>query len=130
MASRATTEPAAVRVLLILLAVLFLAVFLVVPLMAVFAQALEKGWAAYTAALGEPMARAALKLTLLVAFVAVPLNALFGVAAAWAVAKFEFPGKTLLVTLIDLPFGVSPVISGMIFILLFGRQGWLGPWAA
>src|SRR5262245_43972668 len=130
MATRATTEPAVVRVLLTLLAVLFLAVFLVVPLVAVFAQALEKGWAAYTAALCEPMALAALTLTLLVALVAVPLNAVFGVAAAWAVAKFEFPGKTLLVTLIDLPFGVSPVISGMIFILLFGRQGWLGPWAA
>jgi sulfate/thiosulfate transport system permease protein len=129
-ATRATTEPAIVKVLLTLLAVLFLALFLVVPLVAVFAQALEKGWAAYTAALTEPMALAALKLTLLVALVAVPLNVVFGVAAAWAVAKFEFPGKNLLVTLIDLPFGVSPVISGMIFILLFGRQGWLGPWAA
>jgi sulfate transport system permease protein len=115
---------------LTLLALLFLAVFLVVPLVAVFAQALEKGWAAYTAALTEPMALAALKLTLLVALVAVPLNVVFGVAAAWAVAKFEFRGKNLLVTLIDLPFGVSPVISGMIFILLFGRQGWLGPWAS
>jgi sulfate/thiosulfate transport system permease protein len=130
MATRATTEPAVVKVLLTLLAVSFLAVFLVIPLVAVFAQALEKGWAAYTAALTEPMALAALKLTLLVALVAVPFNVVFGVAAAWAVAKFEFPGKNLLVTLIDLPFGVSPVISGMIFILLFGRQGWLGPWAA
>jgi sulfate/thiosulfate transport system permease protein len=130
MSTRATTEPAIVKVLLTLLAVAFLALFLVVPLVAVFAQALEKGWAAYTAALTEPIALAALKLTLLVALVAVPLNVVFGVAAAWAVAKFEFPGKNLLVTLIDLPFGVSPVISGMIFILLFGRQGWLGPWAA
>jgi len=128
--ARATTEPVAVKVLLTLVALAFLAVFLVVPLLAVFAQALEKGWSAYAAALSEPMALAALKLTLLVAAVAVPLNVVFGVAAAWAVAKFEFPGKNLLITLIDLPFGVSPVISGMIFILLFGRQGLLGPWVA
>jgi sulfate transport system permease protein len=129
MATRATTEPPVVKALLTVLAIAFLALFLVVPLVAVFSQALEKGWAAYAAALSEPMALAALKLTLLVAFVAVPVNVVFGVAAAWAVAKFEFPGKNLLVTLIDLPFAVSPVISGVIFILLFGRQGWLGPWA-
>jgi sulfate transport system permease protein len=129
MATRATTEPPVVKALLTVLAIAFLALFLVIPLVAVFSQALEKGWAAYAAALSEPMALAALKLTLLVAFVAVPVNVVFGVAAAWAVAKFEFPGKNLLVTLIDLPFAVSPVISGVIFILLFGRQGWLGPWA-
>jgi sulfate/thiosulfate transport system permease protein len=128
--TRATTEPILVKVALTGVAIAFLALFLVVPLLAVFAQALEKGWSAYAAALTEPMALAALRLTVLVAGVAVPLNVLFGVAAAWAVAKFEFPGKSLLVTLIDLPFGVSPVISGMIFILLFGRQGLLGPLAA
>jgi sulfate transport system permease protein len=95
----------------------------------VFHQALEKGGAAYVAALREPMALSALRLTLLTAGVAVPLNLLFGVAAAWAIAKFDFPGRNALITLIDLPFGVSPVISGMVFIMLFGRQGILGPWA-
>jgi sulfate transport system permease protein len=128
-ATRATAEPLLVKALLIGAAVAFMGVFLVVPLVAVFAQALEKGWAAYVAALVEPMALAALKLTLLTAAVAVPLNLAFGVAAAWAIAKFEFRGKNVLLTLIDLPFGVSPVISGMIFVLLFGRQGVLGPWA-
>jgi sulfate/thiosulfate transport system permease protein len=128
-ATRATTEPFLVKALLVAAAVAFMAVFLVVPLVAVFVQALEKGWAAYATALTEPMALSALKLTLLTAAVAVPLNLVFGVAAAWAIAKFEFPGKNALLTLIDLPFGVSPVISGMIFILLFGRQGLLGPWA-
>ncbi len=128
--ARATEDPAPVRVLLIAVALAFLALFLVAPLAAVFAQALEKGWSAYLDALREPMAFAALKLTLLAAAVAVPLNLLFGVAAAWAIAKFEFRGKQVLLTLIDLPFGVSPVISGMVFILLFGRQGWLGPWLA
>jgi sulfate transport system permease protein len=128
-ATRATAEPLLVKALLIAAAVAFMGVFLVVPLVAVFAQALEKGWAAYAAALTEPMALSALKLTLLTAAVAVPLNLVFGVAAAWAIAKFEFTGKNVLLTLIDLPFGVSPVISGMIFILLFGRQGVLGPWA-
>jgi sulfate transport system permease protein len=118
-----------VKLLLTAIAVGFLALFLVVPLVAVFHQALEKGISAYLAALREPMALSALRLTLLTAGVAVPLNLLFGVAAAWAIAKFDFPGKNALVTLIDLPFGVSPVISGMVFILLFGRQGILGPWA-
>jgi len=118
-----------VRLLLTAAALGFIALFLVVPLVAVFAQALEKGWAAYADALLEPMALSALKLTLLVAAIAVPLNVVFGVAAAWAIAKFDFPGKDALVTLIDLPFAVSPVISGMVFILLFGRQGVLGPWA-
>ncbi len=125
----ATTEPPLVKALLTATAIGFLVLFLVVPLAAVFAQALEKGWAAYAAALREPMALSALRLTLLTAAVAVPLNLVFGIAAAWAIARFEFPGKNLLTTLIDLPFGVSPVISGMVFILLFGRQGLLGPWA-
>jgi sulfate transport system permease protein len=125
---RSLTEPVAVRVGLTLTALAYLLVFLLVPLAAVFAEALQKGWAAYVSAVEEPMALSALWLTLLTAVVAVPLNLVFGVAAAWAIAKFDFPGKNVLVTLIDLPFAVSPVISGMIFILLFGRQGYLGPW--
>jgi sulfate/thiosulfate transport system permease protein len=128
-AAHATTEPRVVKAFLTAIAVGFLALFLVVPLVAVFAEALDKGWAAYVAALREPMAVSALRLTLLTAGIAVPLNLLFGLAAAWAIAKFDFPGKGVLLTLIDLPFGVSPVISGMVFILLFGRQGILGPWA-
>jgi len=126
---RATGEPFAAKAVLIGVALGFMGLFLVVPLVAVVSEALAKGWAAYVAALREPMALAALRLTLLTAGVAVPLNLVFGVAAAWAIAKFEFAGKNLLLTLIDLPFGVSPVISGMVFILLFGRQGLLGPWA-
>lgn len=129
-AARASGEPEAVRAVLILVALGFLALFLVLPLAAVFAQALAKGWAAYVAALREPMALAALELTLLAAAIAVPANLLFGLAAAWAIAKFDFRGKSVLITLIDLPFCVSPVISGMVFLLLFGRQGLLGPWAA
>src|SRR5574341_720005 len=129
MSTRATREPAAVRLTLTATALVFLGLFLVLPLVAVFAQALEKGWAAYAEALREPMALSALRLTLLTAAIAVPLNLLFGLCAAWAIAKFDFPGKNTLVTLIDLPFGVSPVISGMVFILLFGRQGLLGAWA-
>jgi sulfate transport system permease protein len=125
---RALTEPVLVRVGLTLIAVLFLGLFLLVPLAAVFVEAFQKGWTAYLDAVTEPMAVAALRLTLLTAAIAVPLNLVFGVAAAWAIAKFEFPGKSALTTLIDLPFAVSPVISGMIFILLFGRQGYLGPW--
>jgi len=120
--------PGAVSVGLTLVALLYLLLFLVVPLVAVFAQAFEKGWTAYVDAVREPMALKALRLTLLTAAVAVPLNLVFGVAAAWAIAKFDFRGKTALVTLIDLPFAVSPVIAGMIFILLFGRQGYAGPW--
>jgi sulfate transport system permease protein len=127
--TRATHESPVARLVLTATALAFLALFLLLPLVAVFAQALEKGWAAYLAALSEPMALAALELTLLTAGIAVPLNLVFGLAAAWAIAKFDFPGKNALVTLIDLPFGVSPVISGMVFILLFGRQGILGPWA-
>ena len=114
------------RLLLIVTALLFLAVFLLLPLLAVFAQALAKGFVAYYLAISAPMAWAAVKLTLLVAAIAVPLNLVFGVAAAWAIAKFNFRGKSALVTLIDLPFAVSPVIAGMIFILVFGTHGWFG----
>jgi sulfate/thiosulfate transport system permease protein len=114
------------RLLLIVTALLFLALFLLLPLLAVFAQALAKGFGAYFIAISQPMAWAAVKLTLLVAAIAVPLNLVFGVAAAWAVAKFDFRGKSALITLIDLPFAVSPVIAGMIFILVFGTHGWFG----
>jgi sulfate transport system permease protein len=124
---RALTEPPLVRGALLAVAIVFLAIFLVLPLVAVFAQALEKGFGAYLIALREPDAWAAIRLTLLTAAIAVPLNLVFGLAASWAIAKFEFPGKGTLLTLIDLPFAVSPVISGMIFVLLFGRQGLLGP---
>jgi sulfate transport system permease protein len=109
-------------------ALLFLSIFLCVPLLAVFVQALQKGVAVYVAALTEHEALAAIKLTLFTAAIAVPLNLLFGAAAAWTIAKFEFVGKSVLITLIDVPFAVSPVISGLIFVLLFGLQGWLGPW--
>jgi sulfate/thiosulfate transport system permease protein len=114
------------RLLLIGSALLFLAVFLVMPLLAVFAQALAKGFGVYFAAIAEPMALSAVKLTLLVALIAVPLNLVFGVAASWAIAKFDFRGKSGLITLIDLPFAVSPVIAGMIFVLVFGAHGWFG----
>jgi sulfate transport system permease protein len=117
-----------VRWLLIGVALVFLGVFLLVPLAAVFSEALRKGVETYLAALIEPDAVAAIQLTLLAAAIAVPANLVFGVAAAWAIAKFEFRGKSLLITLIDLPFAVSPVISGLIYVLLFGAQGWLGPW--
>jgi len=119
-----------VRWLLIAAALVFLGFFLVVPLVAVFIQALEKGLEAYWAALTDATALAAIRLTLLTAAITVPLNLVFGVAAAWAIAKFEFRGKSVLVTLIDLPFAVSPVISGLVFVLLFGLQGWFGPWLA
>ena len=126
--TRPTTEPLAVRAALLAVALGFLALFLVLPLALVFQQAFEKGAAAYLAAIREPDALAALRLTLLTAAVAVPANLLFGLAAAWAIARFDFPGRSLLLTLIDLPFAISPVISGVVFILLFGRQGLLGPW--
>jgi sulfate transport system permease protein len=128
--ARPTSEPLAVRLLLTSTALGFLALFLVLPLALVFQQALEKGFAAYLAAIREPDALAALRLTLLTAAIAVPANLLFGLAASWAIARFDFPGRSLLLTLIDLPFAISPVISGLLFILLFGRQGWLGPWLA
>jgi sulfate/thiosulfate transport system permease protein len=114
------------RLLLIALALLFLGLFLLLPLLAVFVQALAKGVGAYAAAISDPAAWSAVKLTLLVAAIAVPFNLIFGVAAAWAIAKFEFRGKSTLITLIDLPFAVSPVIAGLIFILLFGSRGWFG----
>jgi len=126
----ARDEPRYVRNALITVALTFAGLMLLMPLAAVFYEALRKGAAYYFSAVTEPDALSAIKLTLLVAAIAVPANLIFGVAAAWAVAKFEFPGKSLLVTLIDLPFSVSPVISGLIYVLVFGLQGWLGPWLA
>ena len=125
---RGLTEPAPVRWLLTAVALGFLFLFLAVPLAAVFAEALRLGWTAYLSAITETEALAALRLTLIAAAIAVPANLIFGVAAAWAIGKFHFRGKQLLLTLIDLPFAVSPVISGLVFVLLFGRQGYLGPW--
>jgi len=125
---RATAEPVLVRWLLIGVALAFLALFLLAPLAAVFTQAFRKGFQAYIAALTEPDALTAIRLTLLVAVIAVPANLVFGVSAAWAIAKFNFRGKAVLITLIDLPFAVSPVIAGLIYVLIFGLQGWLGPW--
>lgn len=127
-APAAAGEPAWVRYGLISIALLFLTLFLFVPLAAVFAEALKKGWDAYVEAIIDPDALSAIKLTLLTAVIAVPLNLVFGLAASWAIAKFEFRGKNVLLTLIDLPFSVSPVISGLIYVLLFGAQGWFGPW--
>jgi sulfate/thiosulfate transport system permease protein len=126
--SKATAEPQAVRILLIATALLFLALFLVVPLAAVFVQAFSRGVQVYFAAITEPDAWHAVKLTLLAAAIAVPLNTIFGLGAAWAIAKFRFRGKQVLITLIDLPFAVSPVIAGLVYVLLFGAKGWLGPW--
>jgi sulfate transport system permease protein len=126
--TRATGESRAVRATLIAIALIFLTLTLVLPLVLVFTQALAKGVSTYWQAITEPDALSAAKLTLLVAAIAVPVNVVFGVAAAWCIAKFDFPGRNLLVTLIDLPFAVSPVISGMIFVLLFGAHGWFGPW--
>ena len=123
----ATSEPFWVRVLLIALALAFFGIFLLMPLAVVFTEAMKKGWAAYAAGIASPDAISAIKLTLLVAGIAVPLNLIFGVAAAWAIAKFEFRGKQVLITLIDLPFSVSPVVSGLIYVLLSGAQGWFGP---
>ncbi len=122
------TEPRAVRITIIALAMIFLTVFVVLPLVVVFAQAFSRGVVAYLAALAEPEALAAIRLTLLVAAISVGLNLVFGLVAAWAIAKFDFPGKTFLITLIDLPFSVSPVISGLVFVLLFGAQGYFGSW--
>jgi sulfate transport system permease protein len=124
------TEPWLVRALIIAIAVTFLTVFVVLPLVLVFAQAFSKGIGAYFSALTDPEALSAIRLTLTVAEVSVSLNLVFGVIAAWAITKFEFRGKTLLISLIDLPFSVSPVISGLVFVLLFGAQGFFGPWMA
>jgi len=129
-ATAATGESVAVRWILIGVAVFFLALFIFLPLAIVFSQAFAKGIGVYWASLRQPDALAAIRLTLLAAAIAVPLNLIFGVAAAWAIGKFEFVGKTLLITLIDLPFSVSPVVSGLIYVLLFGLQGLLGPWLA
>jgi len=123
-----TAEPAWVRHLLIATALAFLGLFLFVPVVAVFAEAFAKGAKVYVAAITDPDALAAIRLTLLAAAIAVPLNLVFGIAAAWSIAKFEFRGKNVLLTLIDLPFSVSPVIAGLIYVLVFGLQGWLGPW--
>ena len=125
-----TADRPLVRAVLIATALAFLVVFLLLPLLAVFVEALRQGLGAYLAGITEPDALAAIRLTLLVAAIAVPLNVVFGIFAAWAIAKFEFAGKSLLTTLIDLPFSVSPVIAGLIYVLLFGAQGWLGPWLA
>lgn len=126
--SSPTTEPRWLRRLLIGAALAFIAFFLLLPLVAVFVEALRHGLDAYLRALREPDALAALKLTLLVAGIAVPLNLVFGVSAAWLISKHDFRGKALLVTLIDLPFSVSPVVSGLVYVLVFGAQGWFGPW--
>jgi sulfate transport system permease protein len=125
-----TTEPAWVRWTLIGLALSFVFLFLLLPLAAVFTEALRKGLSAALEALHEPDAWSAIRLTFITAAVAVPLNLVFGVAAAWAVAKYEFKGKAFLTTLIDLPFSVSPVVAGLIYVLMFGAQGWIGPWLA
>jgi sulfate transport system permease protein len=123
----AIAEPAWVRYLLIALTLAFLAFFLLLPLTAVFVQAFEKGWKVYFSSVCKPDALASIWLTLLVAAIVLPLNTIFGIAAAWAISKFEFWGKSLLITLIDLPYSISPVISGLVFVMLFGRRGWAGP---
>ncbi|KFI08830.1 sulfate ABC transporter permease subunit CysW [Massilia sp. BSC265] len=123
-------EPDWVRYLLIGVALTFLTLFLFVPLAAVFTEALKRGWDVYLESIKDPDAVSAIKLTLIAAGISVPLNLVFGVAAAWAIAKFEFRGKSILLTLIDLPFSVSPVIAGLIYVLLFGAQGWFGEWLA
>jgi sulfate transport system permease protein len=124
----AAAEPAWVRWALIAVALAFLSLFLFVPLVTVFYEALKKGWSVYAAAIVEPDALSAVKLTLIAAAISVPMNLVFGIAAAWTIAKFDFRGKNVLLTLIDLPFSVSPVISGLIYVLVFGLQGWFGEW--
>ncbi len=127
-AEAGTTEAAWVRYTLIGIALVFLFLFLVLPLAAVFAEAFRKGFEAYWEALKEPDAWSAIRLTLITALIAVPLNLVFGVAAAWCIAKYEFKGKSVLTTLVDLPFSVSPVVAGLVYVLMFGAQGWFGPW--
>lgn len=124
----ATREARWVRYTLLTLGLGFFALFLLMPLIAVFTEALRKGWDAYAASLIEPDTVSAVKLTLLAAVISVPLNLVFGVCAAWAITKHDFRGKQLLITLIDLPFSVSPVVAGLIYVLIFGAQGWFGPW--
>jgi len=126
----ATAEQRWVRYTLLTLGLAFFALFLLLPLAAVFTEALRKGWDTYLASLIEPDAVSAIKLTLIAAVIAVPLNVVFGVSAAWAITKHDFRGKQLLITLIDLPFSVSPVVAGLIYVLIFGAQGWFGPWLA
>ncbi|MFM8746227.1 MAG: sulfate ABC transporter permease subunit CysW [Aestuariivirga sp.] len=126
--ARATSETPLTRLLLIGTAILFLVAILFLPLITVFAEAFRKGVEVFVASFAEPDTQAAIRLTLLVAAIAVPVNAIVGLAASWAIAKFTFRGKNLLLTLIDLPFSISPVISGLVYVLLFGAHGWLGPW--
>ena len=121
-------EPAAVKALLIAVAFAYLILMLMLPLGTVLAEGLKRGWAAWLAAVNEPDARSAIKLTLTVAAISVPLNTVFGIAAAWLISKYDFRGKPMLITLIDLPFSVSPVVSGLVFVLIFGAQGWFGEW--
>jgi sulfate transport system permease protein len=125
---RSTGESPVTKTILCLFTVAFLGLFLLLPLVAVFQQAFEKGWPAYLEAVKDNDAVAAIKLTLVAACVSVPINLIFGIIASWCIAKFEFRGKNILITLIDLPFAVSPVISGLIFVLMFGQNGWFGPW--
>ncbi|WP_306396900.1 sulfate ABC transporter permease subunit CysW [Telluria beijingensis] len=123
-------EPGWVRITLIAVALIFLTLFLFIPLAAVFTEALKKGWEVYVESVIDADALSAIKLTLIAAAISVPLNLVFGVAAAWAIAKFEFRGKSILLTLIDLPFSISPVIAGLMYVLVFGASGWFGPWLA
>ena len=127
---RAAHDPIWLQFVLIGTAVGFITLFLLLPLAVVFVEALRQGWGAYFRSFGDPAAWQAIKLTLIATGISLPLNLVFGVIAAWAIAKFEFKGKSLLITLIDLPFAVSPIISGLIYVLMFGMQGWLGPWLA
>jgi len=128
MAAGKLREPTAVKAVLIGVAVAYVAFMLLLPLGAVLTEAFRRGWALWAAAISAPDSRAAIKLTFIVAAISVPLNTVFGIAAAWAISKFDFRGKTALTTLIDLPFSVSPVVSGLVFVLLFGAAGWFGPW--
>ena len=127
-AEAGTTEAAWVRYTLIGISLVFLFLFLVLPLAAVFVEAFRKGFDAYWEALKEPDAWSAIRLTLITALIAVPLNLVFGISAAWCIAKYEFRGKSVLTTLVDLPFSVSPVVAGLVYVLMFGAQGWFGPW--
>jgi sulfate/thiosulfate transport system permease protein len=124
----AVNEPIWLRALLTVLALTFLLLIVILPLVAVFTEALRQGIGAYFASFADPDVRDAIKLTVVVAAIAVPLNTVFGVMASWAIAKFEFVGKSLLITLIDMPFSVSPVVAGLVYVLVFGIHGWLGPW--
>jgi sulfate transport system permease protein len=130
MTARGLREPLIARIILIAMALGYIGLMLVLPLAAVLYEAFKAGWAAWQTAIAEPDAVASIKLTLLVAAISVPLNTIFGLAAAWAIAKFDFRGKTLLVAFIELPFSISPVVSGLVFVLLFGAQGWFGDWLA